>query len=70
MMSAEEQLQYFHDRLHALEVKVLAIDGKVDRLLVIFERGSGAWWLLRYLGALVIGVAALWATIGDHIHWR
>lgn len=65
-----QQFQGLSDRVAALEVQMQAVDAKVSRLLIIFERGSGAWWLLRWLGALVVGGAAVWAAVGDHIHWR
>lgn len=58
------------DRVSRLESRMASVDTKLDRLLLIFERGSGAWWLIRWLGAFIVGCAAIWAVVGDHIHWR
>lgn len=57
-------------RVGALETQMQTMNTKMDRLLAVFERGSGAWWLLKWLGGLVVGAAAIWAAVGDHIHWR
>lgn len=66
-----EQYSALAGRVGALETQMTAVNTKLDKLLTIFERGSGAWWLLKWLGAFVVGAAAIWAAVADHIpHWR
>lgn len=54
-------------RVSALEDGQAAIGQKVDRLLALAERGTGALWLLLKLGALASAIVAAWAWIIQHL---
>lgn len=66
----EDQIKVLEKRVQALEAQLKVLDEKVDRLLIIFERGSGAWWILKLLGTTMVGVATVWAVISGHLYWR
>ena len=57
---------------HMAEItgRITKLEDKVDVLLAMFERTTGAWMLLKWLGSLIVGLAAVWAFITDHLKFH
>lgn len=52
------------DRLNALEVKMdrdnTQLEIKVDRINIRMEQAMGAWFFIKILGSVAIGMTILW----------
>ena len=58
------------EMIHEMAERITHLENKVDRLLMLFERTTGAWMLIKVLGSAVVGCASLWAFLGDHITFK
>lgn len=54
------------EHMHLLGLRIQKLEDKVDQLLTVLEQGTGAWMLLRWLGGIVLGIAALFSFFKDH----
>jgi len=59
-----------NEHLHTLCDRVTELELKVDRLIAIFERGTGAWGLIKVLGTCALGLTVIWAFLMDHITFK
>ncbi len=46
-----------------LMARIESLETKVDRLLVLVERASGAWVFVKWFAAAVVGIATIWGII-------
>jgi len=46
-----------------LMARISSLETKVDKLLVLVEKASGAWLFVKCFSAAVVGIATVWATI-------
>ena len=46
-----------------LMLRIQSLEDKMDRLLVLVERASGAWLLTKWVAAIAVSLASIWAAI-------
>ena len=46
-----------------LMARIESLEAKVDRLLILVERASGAWVFAKWFSAALVGAATIWAGI-------
>lgn len=48
-----------------LLIKINALEEKVDRISSIMEQAMGAWFFIKLMGSIAIGLAVLWSGVKD-----
>jgi len=58
------------EHIKELSDRLTAMEEKVDRLLTLFERATGALLLVKIGGAALVGAAAVWTFVADHFKFH
>ena len=62
-MTQEEQTAAMCERIKDLEAKV-------DKLITLFERASGAYKFAKWVGTFAIGAIAIWAFLAANFRLK
>ena len=62
-MTPDEQTAAMCKRIESLETKV-------DKLITLFERASGAYRFAKWVGSLVLGLAAVWGFLATNFRLK
>lgn len=55
-----------HDKEEEIIARLTSLEGKVNSLVTMWEQATGAWLVIKWLGATGIVLAGLWAKIFPH----
>lgn len=67
---AADALAAFGERISDIERRFTIQEEKIDKMLLLVERANGAWIVAKWLGAVMIGVTALWQFGIEHIRFK
>lgn len=55
----------YPDEINRISERLDALEKKVDKIILHMERAAGAWWFMKLMSTVAIGIATLFAFLHD-----